>query len=1263
MKTEISRNSHQPKKRYSGVYQQQGRMLTDADWNELVEILKDRLNDALKDVVGNGSPLHRNVIKNDADPPNLQWGCVYADGIQAFIRPDDDATPGPEFEYDHQEDFPSPPTPTGDYILYADLWERTVTYLMDERLREKGLHGADTCTRKQMMAQVKWCSKDFDPELPSGNPTKGNAELSITLPPKSEQPDLCDPCASQTDVESKVGNYLFRMEVHEVKWDWDENGPTEITEMTLKWSSENAAEQVALNLKDASDKIIEPPKAFSDDRWAFEFFDEISERHLGMHLAPDFIPSTGKLVRDYPSDTSSLKYARRWDGFCKLKKNGDWTVIDQFDRIKSGPESIPFTEITDGKLSVTLDVQNLVLTLSDRLFVAGDYWLADVREAKHKTGDSLITEETPHGIEHHYLTLGTMVDGKLKLNPEADRKYAFPPLTEMTRMFSAGGDGQEAMPNQFVPQPLKVGVTNGQWPVAGAKVEFSVTKGNGKLVEFPGFTLEEYTSSNPNPTSRIATTDGKTHNGLVICKWKLGSRGTTEEKRKQQVTVRIIDPASDPGDEDYPRYLDHPPIHFYANLSTADQVAYEPKCPGTGQNTVHSYLANDDPVALNLGTDGYYTVKEVLDALLCKLKAKHIPYDPNIELARWEDIKEKDDNPSFVVPKPIQAAIDDLIVWLESTDINYEVHDCSSSQKPTVRSLLIEPSDIGDDNMMKIDKVFDKLLCEFKATHLPLDKTKINQCDKLKDAQVKTVQDAINAICCQERGGCTVTVGKGGDHPDLTSAFASKELKNEPQINICLLPLTDKGKHTIGEYKVPVKESISITGHDTVIKVHGQLSLVAGNVTLRGIHFSAVDDNKSKKTGSIALSSSNGGNVVVEHCRFSRIFKGKATWVPLVTVGKRTTLKWTENDMSALRQHKKIREASTIERTKIPETSLKAYDDLEKIWGMDPYKDPEVFRAKATAVAEKISVLPSPTRKEWYAKRPIELIKGLLPDPVRILLPGSEIGRLKPMPGRVTPGPLPGRGDVEPMPGRVTPRSLAEVSATIGGMTVAFEVSPKIEVDNFFNFLISAEALDVDALAEAIHTVAVLINIPDYALTLESNNVGGWITNNNILGYVALRFEKGAAQLSWLSIKYKKMAKEILPNKLLANNQLSLHGNIFTAVHSMIPDATQKAIIKLLGSGAELNVNIRAYESMTIGDNIFYEDRNSFISNFLNMNGNHFHYQNINGATLAYTMGTRGIFLGNISYATKENNYEKYKIKQTFNESVKQPALNLLTIE
>ena len=52
MKSQISRDSFRPERRYSGVYQQQGRMLTDADWNELQAIVKTRLDEALRDVLG-----------------------------------------------------------------------------------------------------------------------------------------------------------------------------------------------------------------------------------------------------------------------------------------------------------------------------------------------------------------------------------------------------------------------------------------------------------------------------------------------------------------------------------------------------------------------------------------------------------------------------------------------------------------------------------------------------------------------------------------------------------------------------------------------------------------------------------------------------------------------------------------------------------------------------------------------------------------------------------------------------------------------------------------------------------------------------------------------------------------------------------------------------------------------------------------------------------------------------------------------------------
>ena len=58
--------------------------LADADWNELVDILKHRLADALQDVVGNGSPRHRSVVNNDTTPPKLDWGHVYVDGVRVI---------------------------------------------------------------------------------------------------------------------------------------------------------------------------------------------------------------------------------------------------------------------------------------------------------------------------------------------------------------------------------------------------------------------------------------------------------------------------------------------------------------------------------------------------------------------------------------------------------------------------------------------------------------------------------------------------------------------------------------------------------------------------------------------------------------------------------------------------------------------------------------------------------------------------------------------------------------------------------------------------------------------------------------------------------------------------------------------------------------------------------------------------------------------------------------------------------------------------
>ena len=580
MKTEISRDSHQAVKRYSGVYQQQGRMLTDADWNELVEILKQGLSESLKDVVGSressigGTPRHRALrVVASGGGFEIQPGRIYIDGMAARFPGDANVA------YGDQQDFPGAPDPFGNYLLYADLWERTVTQLMDERLRDKGLHGADTCTRKQTLAQIKWCPYDDtdpgkaenDPETWAKNPRKGDATLNANLLEKTTEVDPCDPCAAELDVASRIGNYLFRLEVHHV--DGDADNPDAIT---LKWSSENGAEQFV-----AMADEVDMPAGFISDKWVYEFFDETTEKHLGVHLSDSgtaplrsvLTEISSYQVPDITNSNETITFVRRWDGFCTIDAGLTNLKGGGVDRgvpldATSAPKSLGHVDL-GVSLVIFLESIKLELTLDNKSFVAGDYWLVEVREAEHDPDDSetskLLVDAPPLGIEHHYLTLGTVVGDALQANPELDRKYAYPPLTEMTRIFMAGGDGQEVMPGEPLPQNLRVGVANGEWPVVGATVRFEIDEGGGSLSPVNG-----------------GETDA---DGIAECQWSPDAVMGTNYR----VKANLVDP-DHAGDASMDLT---PPVYFYANLVTADQVAYDSACEATDPERHRAQSARD----------------------------------------------------------------------------------------------------------------------------------------------------------------------------------------------------------------------------------------------------------------------------------------------------------------------------------------------------------------------------------------------------------------------------------------------------------------------------------------------------------------------------------------------------------------------------------------------------------------------------------------------------------------------------------------------
>ncbi len=434
MKSQISRSSFDPSKRYSGVFQQQGRMITDADWNELQAIARTRLDEALRDVVGGGVPRARPLaLRFNQTQLEIVPGLLYAGGLPARV-------PGSAaFTYATQPDFPSAPGAVAlNDVLYVDAWEREVCYLEDPSLQDPGLNGADTCTRSQTMLQIKRAPAGFAPESDPRNPSCGSALLAIGLRRAQSSLDLLDPNATEVAIDQPVGNFVFRVEVHDVQG--PANNPTSIT---LKWSSENGAESFATGGG--------VPVDFKSKDFAYEFHGPRSEKELGVQLVT--YPARRPLDEGYPAsepDAGQLPWVRRWDGFCVLTRPNstiDWSnasIVGGKDQgvalgtaipdgvhghagiLTTPPTGTPTSVI----LRLNLQILDLQLHLKGHSFVAGDYWLATVRDA-FGAGQVLLDSRPPLGIVHRYLQLGRVAGTAGAPTFQADRPLAFPSLTDL----------------------------------------------------------------------------------------------------------------------------------------------------------------------------------------------------------------------------------------------------------------------------------------------------------------------------------------------------------------------------------------------------------------------------------------------------------------------------------------------------------------------------------------------------------------------------------------------------------------------------------------------------------------------------------------------------------------------------------------------------------------------------------------------------------------------------------------------------------------
>ena len=243
MAVDLSRDTFDSAKQYSSVRLQQGRVLTDSDWNEQADLFANSLRSGINDAIGaDGAPVTGGGFKvtpgSGGGDLRLSPGRFYVGGVAVENASERGLTAQPDLP-----GYALPQT-DGTYIAYLEVGERVVTYLEDANLREPALNGPDTSARFRPSAQVRLLAITEPPELLDAESVpQAYLDLIQTTPGRikalAEAPDAgSTPGANLCDVELAGGyrlpdNRLYRIEIHT-------GGAGLAGGATYKWSRDNA---------------------------------------------------------------------------------------------------------------------------------------------------------------------------------------------------------------------------------------------------------------------------------------------------------------------------------------------------------------------------------------------------------------------------------------------------------------------------------------------------------------------------------------------------------------------------------------------------------------------------------------------------------------------------------------------------------------------------------------------------------------------------------------------------------------------------------------------------------------------------------------------------------------------------------------------------------------------------------------------------------------------------------------------------------------
>ncbi|MGH7392387.1 MAG: DUF6519 domain-containing protein [Candidatus Rokuibacteriota bacterium] len=379
--------------------------------------------------------LNGNLVIMGGDGTAAGAGRFYGDGLAAVKESHE--------TYFSQRDLPAadpaPLAPPAEGmaridLAYLDLWERPVTYLEDPEIREIALEGPDTCTRMQLVAQVRilegaevaigttpvppLAAFDALPACGSGTLTTKDNPAAVLDPCA----DPCEPAVAGTFVGEE--NRLFRVEIHTA----GAVGPAEAgTTATFKWSRENGAVASALIEAGAAAGFtarVEKPELFREGD-LIEIGDDLEDLITGPYL--DRSQTRGELRR-----LTSIKLQDR------LVSWEDATAADPAMHAALGRtyRVAHHAKVRrwDGLLAATSGdivlADGVVIELGGSGFLPGDFWVFASRVADRSV--ERLIEARPRGICHRHYPLATIArqrQGGVETVVVDDHRATFTPLT------------------------------------------------------------------------------------------------------------------------------------------------------------------------------------------------------------------------------------------------------------------------------------------------------------------------------------------------------------------------------------------------------------------------------------------------------------------------------------------------------------------------------------------------------------------------------------------------------------------------------------------------------------------------------------------------------------------------------------------------------------------------------------------------------------------------------------------------------------------